>query len=92
VVNEYDQDSVNFALIHHYEDLTETNPLISLVNDSGDQLWSLSVENLRGLSKDESLKYVHRTLLVDNCCYVTSNEHIFEFDLLSGNLNWYISL
>ncbi|UKN00551.1 hypothetical protein K6119_12500 [Paracrocinitomix mangrovi] len=92
IVNEHSLHDTDYALIHFQQDLDKTNPSLSLVNEYGQELWVKTLKDFRKDGDASGLKYIHRTLLSDSCCFVTSNEHIYEYDLRTGKLNWHISL
>jgi hypothetical protein len=88
IVNEMD----DYLLIYSENDLTNSNPKVAAFNEQGALLWEIDLNKLKDLSGDSSLEYIHRTLLVDEVCYITSNEFLFEFDLQTGKLNWMIAV
>ena len=92
IVNRLIKDETTYAMIYSLNTLKETNPKLSLVNGDGILRWEKSLEDLKGITSDDELEYIHRSILVEDCCYITSGPYLFEFDLESGQLNWWIKI
>jgi hypothetical protein len=81
-----------FALIYQHNISEHKNPSLSIVSHLGKELWKVSLRELKEYSDDNSLDDFHQSLFYDSFVYITANEHLFEFDLLSGQLNWQLTL
>ncbi|MBD3635860.1 MAG: hypothetical protein HUJ25_00850 [Crocinitomicaceae bacterium] len=92
LVNQHNYNGKSFAMIYSLNSLKKTNPKLSLVNHSGQLLWEVNLEQLKKLSGRSDLKYIHRSILAFDKCYITSANVLFEFDLMTGKLNWFLAL
>lgn len=82
----------DMVIVFSHNDLDKTNPQLSLVNSFNEELWVIDLNLLKEITGNNDLKYIHRSLPHEDVCYVTSHEYLFEFDLYSGELNWWVKI
>lgn len=92
IVDSHDTDSSSYVFIKWFKDLSKSEVKYSMLNSEGDLVWSANLKYFEKSVYAEGFEDIQLFSVKDDKCYITINEYLFELDLLTGRMNWWLKL
>ncbi|MCB9222906.1 MAG: hypothetical protein R2780_13425 [Crocinitomicaceae bacterium] len=91
VITTYNNGS-DYALIRSYKDMNKDHYIYTMVNDAGETLWQTDLANWAATVGSSGFENIQEIQFDKDLMYCTVNAYLFEIDLLSGDINWWVKL
>lgn len=92
IVSTEQSENNGYVLIKWYESLAKEKVKYSMIDNEGEVLWSTNLtifEKTAGASDFENIQIF---TVESDLCYLTINEYLFEMNLFTGRINWWLKL